>query len=176
MPLTARLTRVAILPPSRPGARPRLQRSLPHLQLDQLPPAEAMEELIQRSLEIPDVQTRESRMASPQTYALHLSDRFALGPPEAFIDGHEFCHLHPLPEGSIHLTLPRILRDEVVRLGWGERHPIAEACILPTLVTLYAPRNREELEAVLGLVVQSCAFAQGKLQVLRGDEPCAVTQ
>jgi hypothetical protein len=109
-------------------------------------------------------------MASPRSCALSLSDQFALGPPEAFIDAHEFCHLHPMPEGGIHLTLPRILRDEVVRLGWGERHPIAEACILPTLVTIYAPRNREELEAVLGFVMQSCAFAQGKLQALRGDD------
>ena len=115
-------------------------------------------------------------MASPQSYALYLSDPLALGPPEAFIDGHEFCHLHPLPEGGIHLTLPRILRDEVLRLGWGERHPVAEVCILPALVTVYAPRNPEELEAVLGLVVQSCAFAQGKMQVLRGDDAFAVTQ
>jgi Family of unknown function (DUF5519) len=170
MPLTAWLTRVATLPPSRLGRRPHMQRILPHLQVDQLPSAEVMDELVRRSREIPIVLTRESRMASPQSFALALSDKFALGPPEAFIDRHEFCHLHPMPECGIHLTLPRLLRDEVVRLGWGERHPVAEACILPALLTIYAPRNRDEVEIVLALVLQSCSFAQGKLQALRGED------
>jgi len=105
-------------------------------------------------------------MASPGSTALYLADDFAFGPPEAFIDGHEFCHLHPLPGGSIHLTLPAILRGEVVRLGWGEPHPIAEVGILPSLVTIYAPRDGPELKAVLGLIAQSCQFAQGTLQDL----------
>jgi hypothetical protein len=147
-----------------------MHRALPHLQLDQLPPAETMEELIERSLEIPCVRSRQSRMASPKSHALYLADEFAGGPPEAFIDDHEFCHLHPLPEGSVHLTLPKILREEVVRLGWGERHPIAEVGILTTLVTVYAPRDRQEMSIVLGLIVQSCQFAQGRLQDLYGDE------
>jgi hypothetical protein len=129
-----------------------------------------MEELIERSLEFPRVGSRQSRMASPGSHALYLSDEFAIGPPEAFIDENEFCHLHPVPEGGIHLTLPRVLRDEVVRLAWGERHPIAEAGLLTTLVTLYAPRNRQETDTVLGLIWQSCQFAQGKLRALCGEE------
>lgn len=168
--LIARLTKVAVLPPSRFGPRPRTLRALPHFQLDQLPPVGAMEELWDQCLKIPHVRARQSRMASPQSSALYLADEFALGPPEAFIDEHEFCHLHPLPESSIHLTLPFVLREEVVRLGWGERHPIAEAGILTTLVTVYAPRDCTELTAVLGLVEQSCQFAQGKLQVLHGGQ------
>jgi len=172
MTMIATLTRVAVLPPSRLGQRPLVQRGLPHLQLDQLPPAGTMEELVERSLEIPHVRTRQSRMASPGSYALYLADEFAGGPPEAFIDDHEFCHLHPLPEGSIHLTLPGILRQEVVRLGWGERHPIARAGILTALVTVYAPRDRQELDVVLDLIMQSCQFAQGKLQVLHDHGRC----
>jgi len=168
--LIAMLTRLTVLPHSRVGARPRMQRALPHLQLDQLPPAETMEELVERSLEIPCVRSKQSRMASPNSHALYLDDEFAAGPPEAFIDEHEFCHLHPLPEGGIHLTLPKILREEVVRLGWGERHPIAEAGILTTLVTVYAPRDRQEISTVLSLIVQSCQFARGRLQDLYGDE------
>jgi hypothetical protein len=170
MSLIATLTSVAVLPPPRPGARPRMQRFLPHLQLTQLPPAETVHELIEQSLRIPHVRSKQSRMASPDSYALYLEDAFAVGPPEAFIDQHEFCHLHPLPEGGIHLTLPRILREEVMRLGWGERHPVAEVGILPALVTLYAPRDHEELGAVLNLIRQSCRFARGELQVLQGYE------
>lgn len=172
MSLIATLTRVAVLPPARLGVRPRMPQALPHRQLNQLPPAEIMEELVERSLEIPHVGSKQSRMASPRSHALYLNDKFAVGPPEAFIDEHEFCHLHPLPEGGIHLTLPRVLREEVVRLGWGERHPVAEAGILTTLVTVYAPRDRQELAAVLHLIVQSCEFAQGKLHALRGEEHC----
>jgi phospholipase/carboxylesterase len=129
-----------------------------------------MEELLDRSLELPGVQSKQSRMASPRSHALYLADRIAAGPPEAFIDEHEFCHLHPLPEGGIHLTLPKILREEVVRLAWGERHPIAEVGILTTLVTVYAPRDRPEIDTVLGLIVQSFQFAQGRLQDLYGEE------
>src|ERR1017187_3680728 len=170
MPLIATITKVAVLPRSRMGVRPRMRQTLPHLQLDQLPSTETMEELIERSLVIRHVRSRQSRMASPRSHALSLADEFAGGPPEAFIDDHEFCHLHPLPEGGIPLTLPRILREEVVRLGWGERHPIAKAGILTTLVTLYAPRDRQELDAVLGFIVHSCEFAQGNCRVLHGDE------
>jgi len=170
MSLIPMLTRVTILPPPRVGARPRLERDLPHLQVDQLPPAWAVEELLARSLEIPCIRSKQSRMARPGSHALYLPGEFALGPPEAFIDGHEFCHLHPLPEGSIHLTLPQVLRDEVVRLGWGEPHPIAEIGILTSLVTVYAPRDPQEIDAVLGLIGQSCRFAQGRSQALNGGE------
>ena len=170
MPAVAILTRVALLPHPRVGPRPRMQRALPHLQVDQLPPQEAVEELVERCLRIPFVRSKQSRMASPTSHALYLSDEIAAGPPEAFIDGHEFCHLHPLPEGSIHLTLPAVLRHEVMRLSWGEPHPIAAIGILTTLMTVYAPRDRQEMDTVFGLVEQSCQFAQGKLQLLYGEE------
>lgn len=123
-----------------------------------------------RCLGIPCVRSKQSRMASPRSHALYLSDACAAGPPEAFIDGHEFCHIHPLPEGSIHLTLPKVIRDEVVRLSWAERHPIAQAGMLTTLLTVYAPRDREEMDAVLSLIVQSCRFASGKLQDFCAEE------
>jgi hypothetical protein len=152
-----------LLPQSRLGPPPQMSRSLPHIQTDQFPPADTVKELVKRCLEMPHVRFKQSRMASPESHALYLADAFAAGPPEAFIDGHEFCHIHPLPEGSIHLTLPQTWRDEAIRLGWGERHPIAAAGILPTLLTVYAPRGREEMHAVLGLIVQSWLFAQGKL-------------
>jgi hypothetical protein len=170
MPAVAMLTRVALLPHPRVGPQPRLRRALPHLQEDQFPPEEAVEELVERCLCIPFVRSKQSRMASPASHALYLSDEIASGPPEAFIDGHEFCHLHPLPEGTVHLTLPAVLRNEVMRLSWGEPHPIAAAGILATLMTVYAPRDHQEVDIVFGLVEQSCQFAQGKLRLLYGAE------
>jgi hypothetical protein len=140
--------------------------------MDQLPTPEAMQELVARSQALANVRAQQSRMAPPETFALYLTDDFALGPPEAFIDGHEFCHLHGFPEGSIHLTLPRILRDEVVRLGWAERHPISRLGIMPALITVYGPRDRHETDIVLSLIAQSRDFAQGKLQVLEIEDGC----
>jgi len=105
-------------------------------------------------------------MACPETRALWLPDDFAHGPREAFIDGHEFCHLHPSPEGSVHLTLPRTIRDHAVELGWAELHPSSEAQITPeTLVMIYAPRNEDEVLSVLSLVTISYRFAQGSLRM-----------
>jgi hypothetical protein len=40
---------------------------------------------------------------------------------------------------------------------------------LTTLMTVYAPRDRQEMETVFGLVAQSCQFAQGKLQLLGAE-------
>jgi len=129
-----------------------------------------MEGLVARCLEIPCVRSKQSRMASPGTQALYVADACAAGPPEAFIDGHEFSHIHPLPEGTIHLTLPKVLGDEVIRLGWAEPHPIAVTGILPALLTVYAPRDGEEMDVVFHLVARSCLFAQGKLPQLLGEE------
>ena len=148
--------------PPRWGPRPRTRPALPHVQLDQWPPEEIAAELIELSLSLPDVRSKQSRMASPKSHALWLPDRCAGGPASAFIDAHEFCHLHPLPEGSIHLTLPNPLRDRMVRLGRAEQHPLVRAGVMPeTLVMVYAPRDREELAISLNLVWNSCQFARG---------------
>jgi hypothetical protein len=74
MALIATLTRVAVLPPPRLGVRPQMPRTLPHRQLNQLPPAQTMEELVERSLEISHVRSKQSRMASSRRHALYLSD------------------------------------------------------------------------------------------------------
>ena len=146
----------------RPGVPARIRRSLPHLQLDQLPPAEIAAELIERSLDLPFIRSRQGRMATPRSLALWLPDACAGGPPDAFIDSHEFCHLHPLPDFGIHLTLPDEPRRLAVELGWAEQHPAAQlGCMPRTLVLVYAPRDVAELHPVLRLVRRSYEFARG---------------
>jgi hypothetical protein len=153
---------VEVLLPPRLGSRPTTPVALPHIQLDQWPPAAIAEKLIERSLSLDDVRSKQSRMASPKCRALWLPDRCAGGPRDAFIDGHEFCHLHPLPEGSIHLTLPNPLRDQVVELGWAEQHPVVRVGVMPeTLVLVYAPRDRTELAVAFHLIWSSWQFARG---------------
>lgn len=154
----------------RQGQRPTSSLVLPFRQLDQWPPAVIHERLLRECAVLAGVRVRQSRMASPFTRALYLPDEIAAGPPDAFIDLHEFCHLHPLPEGTIHLVLPPPVLERVVALDWAERHPITAAGILPGLVMVYAPRNAAELDVVLGLVRVSVHYARGAV-VWQGNAP-----
>jgi hypothetical protein len=148
--------------PPRLGPRPQSGMTLPHMQLDQWPPPTIAEELFGQCLIFPDVRPKQSRMASPECYALSLPDEFSAGPPWAFIVDHEFCHLHPLPDGSIHLTLPKDIRERAIQRGWAEQHLVSRAGILPeTLVMVYAPRDSHELAIVLRLIWRSYLFARG---------------
>jgi hypothetical protein len=118
--------------------------------------------LVQRCRRIEDTREWESRLGSPRTLALCLRDHAAGGPPDAFIDDSEFCHLHPSPAGCLHLTLPQPLRSQAIDAGWAEPHPIAvSGSISASLVMVYAPRNESELDVVVWLVKASARFARG---------------
>jgi hypothetical protein len=146
----------------RRGPRPRVPERLPHMQLDQWPPAEVAVRLLARASMLPGVEIRQSRMASDTTSALSLVDGCAGGPPESFIDANEFCHVLPPPEGTIHLTLPPAERAFALASGWAEEHPVARAGALSRfLVTLYAPRDEGELAVALRLIESSWRFARG---------------
>jgi phospholipase/carboxylesterase len=147
--------------PWRFGPRPRSSAGLPFRQLDQFPPPGIIERLHGKSLELQGVRSRQSRFASPRSRALWLTEPAAPGPPHAFIDGREFCHLHEPPDGSIHLTLPPAVVETVVARGWAERHPIHSLGVHPALVLVYAPRDSAELDTVFRLVASSWRFAGG---------------
>ena len=146
----------------RRGPRPATTRFVPHRQLDQWPPRAIFERLIGRCLAIEGTRAWESRLASPNTHALYLANELARGPADAFIDDHEFCHVHPFPESSLHLTLPGTLRKHAIEAGWAEPHLLVHTrSVSPNLVMVYAPRDDFELEAVLSLVRASAQFARG---------------
>jgi hypothetical protein len=157
----AQLPQETHLLPGRFGPRPRTSTGLPFRQLDQLPAPEMIARLANLCGDLPGVRVRESRMAAPGTFALAVDDRAARGPAQAFIDGNEFCHLHPAPHGSIHLTLPVQAVEGIVALGWAERHPIYTLGVMKSLVLIYGPRTREELEVTLSLIEHSCSYAKG---------------
>jgi Family of unknown function (DUF5519) len=60
----------------------------------------------------------------------------------------EFAHLHPHSDGSLHLTLPRDLAEEVVAKGWGEPHVVVGWATL----MVYGPRDPAELKVVWSIV------------------------
>jgi phospholipase/carboxylesterase len=148
----------------RRGLRPITTHAIPHRQLDQLPPAPLFQALTGRCLKVAYVSVRESRMTSRDTMALWIPDEVAHGPADAFIDDHEFCHIHPLPEGSLHLTLPAGVREGAILHGWAEEHPLVPmGAVSPALVMVYAPRDEEELEVVYSLFLSSFHFAHDHL-------------
>lgn len=147
----------------RPGHRPATTPTNPHTQLDQQPTGSAQRELLATSVfALPGVVERSSLISVPGARALWLAEG-AAGPPEAFMTGHEFAHLHPSPDQSLHVMLPATLAVEAVEAGWAEQHPVARLGLIPAnAVMLYAPRNDAEREVVEELVRASHAFARGR--------------
>ena len=102
----------------------------------------------------------------PGARALWLRESVPAGPPEAFLVGREFAHLHPTPDRSLHAMLPPDLAQAAVKGGWAEPHPVARLGLIPpTAVMLYAPRDPGELEVVYELLLASYGFAGARLPV-----------
>ena len=144
--------------PRRPGPRPRTTPTNPHQQLDQHPNEAVIERLAGRLFSLPGVVEAPSMVSVPGARALLLID----GPvnPRATMAGREFAHLHPLPDGSLHVSLPPARAREAIEAGWAELHPLA-GLFHSGLVMLYAPRDDEETDVVLTLVRDALAFARG---------------
>ena len=155
------MTPAAALPP-RAGARPRTTPSNPHTQLDQQPDdPRLIDELARRVFALPGVVEEPSGISVPGARALVLAPGEPAGPPEAFLIGREFAHLHPDPDHSLHAMLPLETVDDAVAAGWAEPHPVALRGLIPhNAVMLYAPRDTAELDVIEGLVRASHAFAR----------------
>jgi hypothetical protein len=146
----------------RSGSRPRTTPTNPHTQLEQNPEREVVEELARRVFALPGVEERPSAISVPGARALWLREDVPAGPPEAFMIGREFAHIHPMPDGSLHAALPPEVAQEAVEKGWAEQHPVARMGYIPqNVVMIYAPRNAEEIEVVAGLVVEAYRYAGG---------------
>ncbi|MDQ4132409.1 MAG: DUF5519 family protein [Actinomycetota bacterium] len=149
--------------PRRRGPRPRTTPTNPHTQLDQQPPDTEQRELLEAAIfALAGVEERPSAISVPGARALWLTEG-AAGPPEAFLVGAEFAHLHPLPDQSLHMMLPPRLAQEAIEAGWAEQHPVARRGLIPqNAVMVYAPRNDSEREVVEQLVRASHALARGE--------------
>jgi hypothetical protein len=148
--------------PERGGPRPRTTPTNPHTQLEQNPERELVEELARRVFAIPGVEERPSAVSAPGARALWLREGVVAGPPEAFMVGREFAHIHPMPDGSLHAALPREVAREAVEKGWAEQHPVARTGrIPPNVVMIYAPRDAGEVGVVAGLVEEAHRYAGG---------------
>lgn len=148
--------------PTREGPRPRTTPTNPHTQLDQNPGSAIVEELARKVFALPGVEERPSAISVPGARALWLAEGVPAGPPEGFMIGREFAHIHPLPDGSLHATLPPETARDAVEKGWAEQHPVARMGYIPgNVIMIYAPRDEQELEVVAGLVEESRRYAIG---------------
>ena len=112
---------------------------------------------------LPDVVWQPSGISVPGAEALCLASGSAEGPPEAFMIGREFAHLHPAPDYSLHLMVPVEMADQLISAGWAEPHPVVLMGLLPrTAIMVYAPRDEEEVAVVARIVAASRAFASGE--------------
>lgn len=135
--------------------RPSAEHPGPHQQLSQLAPLELQEALFALGRSLPDVTTGRSLVSLPGARAFFLHPAHARGPDAAFQAGTEFAHIHAPFDGSLHVTLPDAIAQEVIRQGWGEPHPVQKGLLI------YGPRDDEELAVAWQLLRVSHAFACG---------------
>jgi phospholipase/carboxylesterase len=147
--------------PLRRGNPPTTSSTLPHRQLDQQPTDPAIRAaLAEFAFALPGVREQPSVVSVEGARALVLDGRGPVRRPEAFFAGTEFAHLHPPPDGSLHLTLPVADAQAAIEAGWAEPHYlVATGQLPPTVVLVYAPRDRAELDVAETLLRASCRFA-----------------
>ncbi|MGH2705924.1 MAG: luciferase family protein [Actinomycetota bacterium] len=141
---------------------------MPHQQASQNAPGDLQEALLGRAAALRGVTVGPSGISVPGARAFHLDPRQAAGPPEAFMLGTEFAHLHPPYDGSLHLALPVEEAATVIERGWGELHPAARLGYAPaTALMVFGPREEAELEVVWRILETSYLFASGALEERR---------
>jgi hypothetical protein len=72
----------------------------------------------------------------------------------------EAFHIHGVTDASIHAVLFSERAKEVLDTGWRELHAYAD---FDTQIMLYAPRNEEEIDIVVGLLRESIEFVKSSL-------------
>lgn len=160
----------AIAVPPRSGTLPRTTQSNPQTQLDQQPDQPLTDMLLNYAKTLKGVSLASSMRAPHGTAGLFLTPDLADGPPEAFMLGHEFAHIHPEPDSSLHMTLPANIRQAALDAGWAVPHPMAgQPTVSPNLVMVFAPRDAAERELVTDLIGASHRFAMGRPTHLQGE-------
>lgn len=126
--------------PERVGPAPEVIGPRPHAQRSQNAPLQLQQELVRRALALPGVSEAASRVSVPGARAFVVDEAHASGPAEAFQVAHEFAHIHPPEDGSLHMTLPAEIAEDAYGKGWGEPHPVSGTPLI------FGPRDEAELE------------------------------
>jgi hypothetical protein len=130
----------------RAGGPPLVSGPSPQEQITQNSPAALQERLVELVSTLPGVQIGPSHLSTGSTRGFHLSPTRAKGPPDAFLVGTEFAHLHPGFDGSLHVALPLEAARAAVDAGWGVPHEAGSGLLI------FGPRDEEELTVVWTLL------------------------
>ncbi len=89
---------------------------------------------------------------------------------------NEIVHVHG-SDGSMHLTLHPADSRAVLEAGWGERHPLSrggrfERFVPVDFVMVYAPRDEEEVEMVVRVILAARWFVGGKKGKVEAERGC----
>lgn len=145
----------------RPGEPPEVTAAIPQHQESQNAPSHLQAELWTRLAALDAVSTAPSTVGVTGTRALLLDRAAAAGPDAAFILPAlgEFAHLHPDPDGSLHVVLPDALAYDALAKGWAVAHPLAGVRVSPGMVLVPGPRDAAEVDIVAGIVAASYRYA-----------------
>ena len=147
---------------ARSGDKPETSKEGPHSQLTQKASPAIWGQLVAKAFAIPGVKQGHSRVSMADSMAgllvelpqIHGAWSLATdGPVEVF-------HVHGVTDTSIHVVLPSERASEVIGKGWGEPHTYAD---FDTQIMLYAPRDEEEIDLIVGLLGESVHFASATL-------------
>lgn len=145
----------------RDGEPPDVSTGIPQHQQSQTAPPELQERLWSRISALDAVTIAPSTVGITGTRALLLDRGRTAGPDAAFLlpgDG-EFAHLHPDPDGSLHVALPDAQAYDALAKGWAVAHPLAGVRVTAGMVLVYAPRDVAEVEIVAGIVAAAHRYA-----------------
>jgi hypothetical protein len=149
--------------PKRKGVAPRTTLQNPQQQLEQIPDRENYTAFRLMVEAWPGVIKAPSMRAPHGTIGLYLDPQNAKGPRDAFLMGTEFAHLHPLPDGSLHMVLPPDVHAAAIAAGWGLPHPMAGMpTVSPQTILIFAPRDAIERDVVASLIRAAEQFARGE--------------
>lgn len=148
--------------PPRAGARPDVTWQIPQTQVSDTAPVELQERLFTRIAALEGISTGPSAISVPGARGFFVPVP-ASAPADAYLvpSAGEFAHVHPDPDGSLHLALSLPLAREAIEKGWAQAHPFASVRLTPGMVLLYGPRDEAELEVVGSIVEASYRVATG---------------
>ncbi|OJI99477.1 hypothetical protein ASPVEDRAFT_123327 [Aspergillus versicolor CBS 583.65] len=163
--------------PHRKGQRPTMgEFTVPQRQISQRPSAEVRDKLmaaygafLERNAHIVD---RVPSILERHTDAAHVCGHVPLTSVARQMK-REICHVHGTSDYSLHVTLAPADCKRVIESGWGQRFPLAGSSVfrnvtfgrvstIPTeYVLIYAPRDEEEIEVVIGILKAGVQYVTG---------------
>ena len=143
----------------RPGEVPDITSGIPHIQLNQTSGDEMYDRLTAQTYAIAGIVGQSSQASLPGARAIAVAPELPIN-QDAMIVGREFAHIHASPgRGSLHLVLSADDAAAIVDKGWGEYHPYSLDGTRPGMVMIFAPRDDQDLKALISIINASFEFA-----------------